>query len=66
MTEPLGATIRFLKDFNFTPDENRMWTRKYRAGWQGLVRKQCADKAIEAGAAEIVKPARPRRRKSAA
>jgi hypothetical protein len=54
------AHVKFLADYIFTPDEDRRTSRKYLAGWRGLVRRQCADKAIAAGKAVAV-PA-PRRK----
>jgi hypothetical protein len=50
--------VRFLADFIFTPDEDRRCAVKYKAGHVGLVRVQCAEKAIAAGKA--VRSARPR------
>lgn len=46
------AHVRFLTDYIFTPAEDRRISVKYRAGWSGAVRRQCADGAIAAGAAE--------------
>lgn len=43
--------VRFLTDYIFTPDEDRRVAVKYRAGWAGRVRRQCAEKAKAAGAA---------------
>lgn len=57
------AQVRFVADYTFTPDEDRRTSKKYKAGWAGLVRRQCADKAIAAKAAVVV--ATPRRRKPA-
>jgi hypothetical protein len=45
--------VRFSEDFIFTPDEDRRGSVKYRAGYVGLVRQQCADKAIRAGRAKL-------------
>lgn len=50
------AYVHFSDDFTFTPDEDRRTSVKYRAGWSGTVRRQCADKAIAAGKAEEVDP----------
>lgn len=65
MTKTPGAVVKFSRDYIFTPDEDRRTSVKYKANWQGLVRQQCADKAIAAGAAEQVKTATPRRRRAA-
>jgi hypothetical protein len=58
--EPM-AHVHFVADYIFTPDEDRRTSIKYRAGWKGPVRRQCADKAFAAGAA-IPLPT-PRRKK---
>ena len=44
--------VRFTKEFDFTPDEDRRVTVAYKPGAVANVRRQCADKAIAAGAAE--------------
>lgn len=47
--------VRFVRPYIFTPDEDRRSSVKYKAGFKGRVRQQCAAKAIAAGAAvEIV------------
>lgn len=49
--------LRFTEPFTFTPDEDRRVSVKYPAGYVGLVRRQCADKALAAGKAKLtVKP----------
>lgn len=58
-----GPWVKFTADFIFTPDEDRRTSVKYRAGWSGRVRQQCADKAAALGRIE---PSKPRGRKSAA
>lgn len=45
------AWVRFTADFIFTPDEDRRSSVKYKAGKRYIVRRQCLDKAIAAGAA---------------
>lgn len=53
--------VHFLEDFIFTPDEDRRCSVKYRAGYIGIVRQQCAEKAIAAGKAVKTAPRRTRR-----
>lgn len=45
------AHVRFTADYIFTPDEDRRSSIKYKAGYSGPVRQQCADKAKAAGKA---------------
>lgn len=47
--------VTFSRRYIFTPDEDRRGSVAYPAGWKGNVRKQCADKAVAAGAAERTK-----------
>jgi hypothetical protein len=61
-SEPM-AHVKFIADYIFTPDEDRRTSRRYPEGWHGLVRRQCADKAIAAGKAVAVTT--PRRKKPA-
>ncbi len=48
--------MRFDRSYIFTPDEDRRTSVKYKAGWVGTVRRQCADKAVAAGAAVLLDP----------
>lgn len=64
MTSSPGKVIRFTRPYIFTPDEDRRSAVKYPAGWTGLVRQQCVEKAIAAGAAVVVTTRSPRRRKA--
>lgn len=43
--------VEFTARFIYTPDEDRRGAVAYPAGYKGNVRKQCADKALAAGAA---------------
>jgi len=49
--------IRFLADYDYKPTPGT--TIAYKAGWSGLVRKECADRAVELGKAERVTVAGP-------
>jgi hypothetical protein len=42
--------VRFLADYDYKPTPGS--TVAYKAGWAGLVRKECADKAVALGKAE--------------
>lgn len=44
--------VRFTQNFNYeiTPAV----TRAYKAGWEGVVKRDCADKAVAAGRAVLV------------
>lgn len=44
--------VRFTQNFNYeiTPAV----TRAYKAGWEGVVKRDCADKAVAAGRAALV------------
>lgn len=44
--------VRFLADYDYRPKPGI--TIAYQAGWSGLVRKECADKAVALGKAERV------------
>jgi hypothetical protein len=63
------AWALFTRDYIFTPDEDRRSAVKYLGGRRYIVRKQCLDKAVGAGAAAEVEPpaakpaAAPRRRR---
>lgn len=46
--------VRFIRPYIFTPDEDRRCAVKYKLGFKGRVRQQCADKAIAAGAAVAI------------
>lgn len=43
--------VEFSRPFNFVPDAAPMSSVMYRAGWSGKVTRECAKKAIAAGAA---------------
>lgn len=43
------ASVRFIADFDYKPV--RAVTVGYKAGWEGTVKKDCAVKAVAAGAA---------------
>jgi len=53
--------VHFLEAYIFTPDEDRRGSVKYKAGYIGNVRQQCAEKAIAAGKAVRTTPRRTRR-----
>lgn len=53
------ARVRFLHDFPYRPTLERRTTIRYRAGWEGAVKRECADAAVAAGAAEEI-PTPPR------
>lgn len=44
--------IRFLADYDYKPTPGS--TVAYFAGWSGLVRKECAERAVALGKAEYV------------
>lgn len=44
--------VRFLTDYDYKPTPGS--TVAYRAGWSGLVRKECAERAVALGKAEYV------------
>lgn len=46
------ATVRFLADYDYKPV--RACTVGYKAGWEGTVKKDCAEKAVAAGAAVFI------------
>ena len=46
------ARVRFDRDYMFTPSADRRVTVAYKAGSELTVTRECADKAIAAGAAE--------------
>lgn len=48
------ARVRFLRDFPYRPSMERRTTIRYRAGYEGTVKRECAKAAIAAGAAEEV------------
>lgn len=50
--------VRFHESFTFVPDEDRRVAIKYPKDHVGLVRKQCADKAVAAGKGKLTN--RPR------
>lgn len=49
--------VRFLADYDYRPKQGI--TIAYKAGWAGLVRKECADRAVVLGKAERVTVAGP-------
>lgn len=53
------ASVRFTDDYDYKPV--RACTIGYRAGWEGAVKRDCAEKAIAAGKAVRV-GAQPRKR----
>lgn len=44
------ARIKFTKDFDYKPTQQT--TTGYKAGWEGTVKRECAEQAIAAGKAE--------------
>ncbi len=44
--------VRFTQNFNY--DITPAVTRAYKAGWEGVVKRDCADKAVAAGRAVLV------------
>lgn len=48
------ARVLFLHDFPYRPSLERRTTIRYRAGWEGTVKRECADAAVAAGAAEEI------------
>ena len=44
------ARIRFKQDFDYKPTSQT--TTGYKAGWEGTVKRECAEQAIAAGKAE--------------
>ncbi|WP_312619047.1 hypothetical protein [Agrobacterium pusense] len=46
------ARIRFKQDFDYKPTPQT--TVAYEAGWEGAVKRECAEEAIAAGKAEWV------------
>ncbi|AYD00025.1 hypothetical protein [Neorhizobium sp. NCHU2750] len=46
------ARVTFKKDFDYKPVHHT--TIGYKAGWTGTVRRECADAAVAAGAAEEI------------
>lgn len=54
------ARVRFTEDYRYTPSRMRRICIKYRAGSERTVKRECADAAIQAGAAvELQAPPRP-------
>lgn len=49
------AHVRFTGAYTYTPSTARSTAIKYRAGWVGPVRRECADAAVAAGVAVKVK-----------
>jgi hypothetical protein len=43
------ARVRFTKDFDYKPTSQS--TIGYKAGWEGTVRRECAEAAVAAGKA---------------
>ncbi|UXS49279.1 hypothetical protein [Agrobacterium tumefaciens] len=44
------ARVRFTQDFDYKPTPQV--TIAYEAGWEGTVKRECADQAVAAGKAE--------------
>lgn len=44
--------VRFTADYDYKPTPGS--TVAYKAGWSGLVRKECAERAVALGRAEYV------------
>ncbi len=44
------ARVKFTKDFDYKPTPQT--TTGYKAGWEGTVKRECAEQAIAAGKAE--------------
>lgn len=54
------ARVLFAEDYRYRPSLRPQVCIKYRAGREYTVKRECADAAIEAGAAEeILPPAKP-------
>jgi hypothetical protein len=43
------ARVRFIKDFDYKPTSQA--TIGYKAGWEGTVKRECAEAAVTAGKA---------------
>lgn len=54
------ARVTFIADYIYTPSGERRVSVKYKAGWTGTVKHECAVAAIEAGAAKAER--KPRRK----
>lgn len=51
--------VRFLKAYDYTPSRERRVTTAYPAGYEGSVKRECGEAAIQDGAAEEIEaPAR--------
>lgn len=48
------ARVRFTRDYTYTPAQDRRTSTKYRAGYEGTVKRECAEAAKAAGAAEEI------------
>lgn len=59
------AWVRFSRTFNYTPSGDRRVTIQYRGGCEYPVKKECADRAVAAGAGVRIKTP-PRARKAGA
>ena len=46
------ARVRFTADFDYKPTART--TTGYKAGWSGTVKRDCADRAVAAGKAELL------------
>jgi hypothetical protein len=46
------ARVRFIANFDYKPTART--TIGYEAGWSGTVKRDCADKAVAAGKAELL------------
>lgn len=44
------ARVRFKQDYDYKPTPQS--TIAYKAGWEGTVRRECAEEAVAAGKAE--------------
>ncbi len=46
------ARVRFKQDFDYRPTQQI--TIAYKDGWEGTVKRECADEAVAAGKAERI------------
>lgn len=57
------ATVYFMRNFDYHPAPRVL--KAYKAGWEGTVKRECAEQAIAAGAAisRDTPPRKPRKTK---
>lgn len=48
--------VKFSKDFDYTPSEDRRVLIAYKAGWAGTIRREAGEAAVAAGRAEEIEP----------